>query len=460
MRAFNLLLRANSDQFQVLCARLRMASVADLALHARLERRLADGKAGWRKAGRPIPPLTDPTALPAQLEARRLAKEGYPTLAHFHWKAACDATPEDRDLALGYANTLHGTAGPKVALTALQDLCRRYPDFLAARQALAGQLVRMSSYSQAVAVCDAILAEHPKSVPALAARGESLRHLRRTDAAVSDLRRITEIVPAQPFHRIKLANLLLSLGQYDQVMALGKEVPIGGPWTDFNVIVARAHIRGGDATGADLLFATLAKAEPGNPRIGAAWLQEDLAADRASHVKARVIAFVRQFPDDMAGYGLVLTCLQHLPADPDLWTLLNDAPLRLRQTNDFQLTILQEACQREGRAAACDEIIKVQNRDNLSAEAGLSLVNALWSRRETEAAYGRLNELLGRFPKHLNVLRTCIMVFGARSPDAMRKVKAELLKRLSPLERCDLLSGLPPEILTEADRAVMTDRVS
>ena len=456
-QAHNLLLRANPEQFQRLATRLWPGSAADLDLRARLEQRLADGRTGLPATWSPDAPLTNPAATPAELEAeaRRLGRDKQQTLAHFHWKAAHEGAPDHRGFALGYANTLHHMVGPEPALAALQEVCRQHPTFWNARQSLATQLVRMKAYSEAKRECDAILQANPAMVSALSTRGECLRHLLCTDDAIHDLTRAAELSPDQPNIWLKLGQVLLTAGHLDQVVAhAATRLNTEPAWTEFNILVARAMFRLGDRDGAAARFNALDEMEPQNAKIGIAALQEALGAESTSTVKDQVLAFARRFPGELGVYRLALTCLERMPEDAEIWSLIQDAPQQLRHGTEFQIAILLRAYHLNGRFDACREILRVQVHDHLPVELSVTRITLLWTVGEVEAAYGRLKDLLVEFPQNLKVLRCCIMVFGSRSPEALRDIKAELIQRLSPLERCDLLANVPAHFLDSAEKAM------
>lgn len=397
----------------------------------------------------------NPGASVAQLmqDATEFAAAGDLALAHAHWQAACVLAPDNNLAALRLAQSLHGFAGPVAARDALIALVQRIPAFIPARLGLVRQLIKMKDHLSALCQTDIVLRDNPDHPAALILRADCLHQLRRDPEAVDDLTRALLKHPDIPSPRLKLAALYLGMGRFDRVLALCDGlVSTDNPLTNLQLLGARAQFRLGHRTDATTRFLALLNGGPEDVIVRRAQIQEHLGALDFAGAYDHIADLLTRHPDDLAGYALAMHCLSNLDQYRLLWQVLGNAPLPLRQSRQFQLTVMLPASQSQFRVEDCRAIIAAHDADDLPIDQCLPLIEAHWVHGDRQLAYARLSDLQARFPDDLAVMRKSITVFGSRSPQQLRQIKAGCLDRLSPLECCQFLAGLKANVLTPAER--------
>lgn len=399
--------------------------------------------------------IVNPSAPMSQLirDATQFAKDGDLALAHLHWQAACALVPENTTAALGFAQSLHRVEGPFAARNALIALVERYPTFVPARIGLARQLSGMKEYLAALRETETVLRLGPDHPVALIIRADCLHQFRRDQEAQDCLTRAVRNNPELPSPRLKLAGLYFAKGRFDRVLALCDGADRTDPrLTDLFLLGARAAFRSGHHANAAALFRGLLDGGPNDLKIRRAQVHEHLGALDFVGAYEQIAELLEQFPNDLAGYAMVVPCLSSLGQGQLLWQVLGRAPAALYQSRPFQLTVLLPANQSQFRVEDCKAIIAAHSVDGLSVDQSLPLITALWVHGDRQLATTFLADLLDRHPDDFGVMRKCITIFGSHSQQELRRIKAGFLERLSPLESCQLLSGLAPNVLTPQER--------
>ncbi|MCC5976339.1 MAG: hypothetical protein JJT81_20145, partial [Rubellimicrobium sp.] len=101
---------------------------------------------------------------------------------------------------------------------------------------------------------------------------------------------------------------------------------------------------------------------------------------------------------------------------------------------------------------ACRKILVAQSRDGLPPHTGCELVKALWTHGDLEESYARLSDLARRYPDNLDIQRLCIVVFGSRDAETLRRTKAALRARLAPRNWLKLIAPLTSVQLAAEER--------
>jgi predicted CXXCH cytochrome family protein len=135
-----------------------------------------------------------------------------------------------RDLGVGLASKAW-TVGPgkgqeyaRLALPALAEAARTWPDDVAAHEARGGALLLLSRPDEALAAFEDSLAHAPRRERALIGAALSAEALKRTDVAFAYWQRAGEVNPWSAQVNVHLAHLLRERGRWDEAVAACERV--------------------------------------------------------------------------------------------------------------------------------------------------------------------------------------------------------------------------------------------
>ncbi len=166
-------------------------------------------------------------------EAEQAWMEGAPSRALAILEKEISRNPQNFFLQKLRADILATTRRPQEALEAYQVLLQANPEFLPARWAQWGVLIRLGQTDRAVEELQKIATREPNNPLVHLLAAQELRKLDRLEESVQSYRRAIDLVPELQGWRLSLARTLFDVLRYDEarkeVQAVLKMVPRGSP---------------------------------------------------------------------------------------------------------------------------------------------------------------------------------------------------------------------------------------
>jgi tetratricopeptide (TPR) repeat protein len=215
-----------------------------------------------RRAGTPdAPPVADAPGSPS----------GMQTLAILFHHDKLDAQDPEyrRDLGLAVAAMSEREDAPEGAArqadALLDEAVKKFPDDVRAWEAKGRRALLEGRAADALAACEACLAQAPDREAALNGAAEAARLLGKPDAALDYWRRSVAVDPWSPVARRGLAESLASRENWEEAQAQCREwLRLAPENVDGRKLLIRCLLKGGDRAGAEAELTTLKALRPGS----------------------------------------------------------------------------------------------------------------------------------------------------------------------------------------------------